>query len=334
MKVQCGNFQYEWLEDWASPPQDALGGAGWAHHDLVVTADQRIIGFQSGGDSVVVFDQHGQLIDTWPTGLVEAHGMTLSGPPGHERLWIADPGAKMMPDQIGSYLEYSPRLHGRVASFDLGGKPLDHLPIPALPMYRSGPYSPTAVAVDDRSDAEVSIWVADGYGQSLVHRFSREGELQLTLSGEEGAGRFDCPHYVFIDRRRTEPRLYVADRGNCRLQVYDLAGKFLYEVSEGLASPTALATFGAEMIVAELNSRLAIMNGDDQVVGYLGLDAAAPEREGWPNALAADGRTVRPPDLQPGRFNSPHGLAIDAQGDVYVAEWLIGGRFTRLRRQS
>jgi hypothetical protein len=36
--------------------------------------------------------------------------------------------------------------------------------------------------------------------------------------------------------------------------------------------------------------------------------------------------------LQPGRFNSPHGLATDASGAIYVSEWLIGGRFTKLER--
>ena len=36
--------------------------------------------------------------------------------------------------------------------------------------------------------------------------------------------------------------------------------------------------------------------------------------------------------LTPGKFNSPHGLAADGDGNVYVAEWLIGGRYTQLKR--
>ena len=40
----------------------------------------------------------------------------------------------------------------------------------------------------------------------------------------------------------------------------------------------------------------------------------------------------RPSDLHPGKFNSPHGMTIDKDGNIYVAEWLIGGRMTKLRR--
>jgi len=38
--------------------------------------------------------------------------------------------------------------------------------------------------------------------------------------------------------------------------------------------------------------------------------------------------------LETGKFNSPHGLAVDAQGNLFVAEWLIGGRFIRLEKPS
>jgi len=34
--------------------------------------------------------------------------------------------------------------------------------------------------------------------------------------------------------------------------------------------------------------------------------------------------------LQPGLFNSPYGMAVDRQGNLFVAEWLIGGRFVKL----
>jgi len=53
-------------------------------------------------------------------------------------------------------------------------------------------------------------------------------------------------------------------------------------------------------------------------------------RQGWPNTVDELGNTVRVTDLGPGVFNSPHGLAADASGTVYVPEWLIGGRLVRL----
>jgi hypothetical protein len=56
------------------------------------------------------------------------------------------------------------------------------------------------------------------------------------------------------------------------------------------------------------------------------------DRPGWPNAKNDRGELVRPPSLTAGKFNSPHGLAADRAGNLYAAEWLIGGRYTKLQR--
>jgi len=166
----------------------------------------------------------------------------------------------------------------------------------------------------------------------MVHKLSRQGDLLLSLSGEEGAGRFDCPHGILIDRRRPdEPRLYVTDRGNHRIVVYDLEGNFLRTVEADLREPSGLAVSGDELVVAELQARVTILNSEDRVIERIGDGVESTSRREWPNAASADGRTVRP-DLHPGSFNSPHGLAVDAAGDIYVAEWVLGGRMVRLRR--
>ena len=46
----------------------------------------------------------------------------------------------------------------------------------------------------------------------------------------------------------------------------------------------------------------------------------------------ANGETVRTHLLEPGKFNSPHGVATDAAGNIYVSEWLIGGRYIKLTK--
>ena len=84
------------------------------------------------------------------------------------------------------------------------------------------------------------------------------------------------------------------------------------------------------MVVAELQARLTVIDGDDNLVGYLGWDEDAPSREGWPNVGAADELPRRPNTLTEGKLNSPHGIAADRHGNLYVPEWLIGGRFTKL----
>jgi DNA-binding beta-propeller fold protein YncE len=308
------------------------GDDAWAHHDLAVTADQRIVGFRSGGQEFWLLDADGRLVGAWASDLGEGHGLTVAGPAGAQELWVADPGITFARDPDGVHDAVLSSGHGRVVALDLAGAPIAELPTPAWPAYDEGEtYRPTTVAVDDEGDG--SVWVADGYGAELVHRLTRDGELLLTLSGVEGAGRFDCPHGLLVDRRRPdEPRLYVTDRGNDRIVVYDLDGNLLRVVEEGLRAPSGLALRGDQLVVAELNARVTILDRDDRAVERIGDDAAATERPGWPNALGADGRrTVRPP-LEPGRFNSPHGLAVDAAGRIYVAEWVLGGHLTRFTR--
>ena len=85
-----------------------------------------------------------------------------------------------------------------------------------------------------------------------------------TLSGDEGAGRFSCPHAVFIDRRGAKtPEVYIADRSNKRVQVYGLDGRFHRSFGEGfLNSPSGFAQWGDLLVVAELYGRLAALDAN------------------------------------------------------------------------
>ena len=82
---------------------------------------------------------------------------------------------------------------------------------------------------------------------------------------------------------------------------------------------------------------MAVVDAEDHFVGYVGAEdstraeAGWPGRPGWPNALSSDGRMEPAHHLAAGVFNSPHSLAVDADGNLYVSEWLIGGRYTKLR---
>ena len=86
------------------------------------------------------------------------------------------------------------------------------------------------------------------------------------------------------------------------------------------------------MVIAELKARLAVLDIDDNLVTYLGDNLAVSDVEGWPNVLDENCQPVRTGLLEPGKFNSPHGMAVDGDGNLYIAEWLIGGRFTKLAK--
>ena len=90
---------------------------------------------------------------------------------------------------------------------------------------------------------------------------------------------------------------------------------------------------GDELALTDFTqARVTILDANDDLVEHVGADPQAPERDGWPNARDADGNLVRP-RLEPGKFNSPHTLAADGDCNLYVTEWLLGGRLTKLSRR-
>jgi hypothetical protein len=338
--------------DWADLSAVPGIGSSWAHGGLAASPAGGVIGFHAG--QLVTFDEQGLVQQVVATELVEGHGLTLVGEGQDVWLWVSDPGfAFICSGDEGD--EGLAALFGkgvrqvtgapRVVKMRLDGEVVAELPQPTansgdLAGSMGSSYAPTATAVDEeRFGGTGDVWVADGYGSSLVHRFDSSGRHVSVLSGEEGAGRFDCPHALLVDRRRaTIPKLYVTDRGNRRVQVYDLEGRYLRSFGEGvLNSPSALARWGELLVVAELFGRLAVFDASDRFVGYVGagpdadvdLDRGWPERPGWPNDLSAEGRAT-PPAAGARGFTSPHSLAVDAGGNLYVSEWLLGGRYHKV----
>jgi hypothetical protein len=324
--------RWEWRCDWARLDEVPGADEAWAHHGLAITSAGEVVGFHAG--RIVVFGREGHVVRMSEPGLYEGHQITLVRDGDEERLWIADPGVclRAKPDGNlghGLQLDGGP---GRAVLVTLDGQILDEISRPPLPDGAS--YLPTSVAVDERAEGgRGDVWVADGYGSSLVHRYDENGTLLTELDGEGGAGRFDCPHAVFIDRRHDVPQLLVADRGNARVQVFSLDGTFLRSFGQGvLTSPSSFAVWGDSLVVAELDARLAIFDATDELVEYVGDNSAVVELPGWPNSVDTDANVVRSAQLEAGRFNSPHAVAVDGDGSLFVAEWLVGGRYTKLTR--
>jgi hypothetical protein len=326
---------YHWIEEWdGSRERTTESLSGWAHPGMAVTENQRIVTCDSGESKILVFSLEGELEYSWVGDFTDAHGISIVREDGEEVLWIADNGSKRASEHSYEYPPGADQNSGRVFKCRFGGEELLELPLPDHDAYSQTRYAPTSVVVDNVADGGTGdIWVADGYGANLVHRFSKEGTYIQTIDGLEGEGRFDCPHGIIIDNRKTAPELYVADRANSRVQVYDLNGEFIRSFgSRFLNTPSGFSVYQDLMVVAELDSKLTILDKDDQFIEYLFMDEEAPNRPGWPNEEKNDSALKRPSDLKPGKFNSPHGMTIDRDGNIYVAEWLIGGRMTKLKK--
>ncbi len=306
MNVAYNDRKFEWIDNWARVPDTPSARENGRTHGVAVTRDNTVVVFLQGDPAVVFFAPDGTQTKAWGDRFPGAHGLTLVEEDGHEFLWLTDERT------------------GEVVKTTLDGETVLQLEKPPHPMYDTGSYSPTWVAVnEERFGGDGDIWLADGYGSSLVHRYDRDGTYRSTLTGEEGAGRFDCPHGLYVRHTGNTHELFIADRGNSRFQVYDATGGYLSSFGGGvLELPCMCFEYEGQLFVPELNARLTVLEPSGLLIGYVGSNEVVCQQPDWPN--------VPDDDIKPGKFNSPHSAAVDGEGNLYVVEWIVGGRITRL----
>jgi len=199
-----------------------------------------------------------------------------------------------------------------------GAGPLGH-PNPPLPPQEGRFRQPTDVAWD----SEGNVYITDGYVNSRVAKFDKNGDWEASF-GDPGAGpgQFRLPHAIVIDRANN---LYVGDRSNRRIQVFDTTGKFprMFTIdvppvpgtkAVNGATPTGNAL--AEVIGAP--NSICITPGPNQVL-FIG-ESTFPGRifkvslDG--KVLGVIGRSGR----NLGQFSGAHQLACPSENEVYVAE--------------
>ena len=155
------------------------------------------------------------------------------------------------------------------------------------------------------------IYVSDGYGNASVHKFTPDGR-HLMSWGKSGSGRgeFNLPHNICCDE---DGWVFVADRENHRIQVFSGDGKYETELRD-LHRPSALCIpcRCPYCIVGEIGPNLPFSRN----ASNLGPRLTIMTKEGKVLTRLGD----RTPENFPGPFTSPHGLAVDSRGDIYVAE--------------
>ena len=298
-------YQYEFQDFFLQLPANLK--LGYTHGVCVDTKDNVYV-FNQSPSAVLLFNRHGEFQRSWGDEFQHgAHGMRLTDEDYAEFLYLTD------------YETHS------VTKSSLRGLQQFRLGLPPRHDLYNAPseYKPTDCCVAP----DGTIFVADGYGKPYVHKYNRQGKYLISFGGAGAAeGKFNCPHGLWVDTRRSDPELYVADRGNHRIQVFDLDGKFRRIIQHPqLPMPTGFYQYGPDLFVADLHAAVVVLDGKDEVAAVLGSDPEAPGRPGWPNV---------PDTLQAGKFNSPHAIAIDTHGDLYVAEWISTGRVTKLIRKS
>jgi len=171
-----------------------------------------------------------------------------------------------------------------------------------------------------------SIFIANGYGDSRIFRFSKHGDYLSSFGGKGSTnGLFDCSHGLALDARYDQPLLLVCDRENRRLCHFDLDGKFVRTVTQHLRRPCQVSFHGDYALVSELEGRVTILDRDNAPVAFLGDN---PNHKQWANYQ------LQPRDIAPAFFSAAHGCHIDQQANIYVSDWNQTGRVTRLSRTA
>jgi DNA-binding beta-propeller fold protein YncE len=300
--MTCGDFGYEPHDRWGTLPQ------GWSWKEVVGVATDskdRVFVFDRGEHPVMIFDRDGEWLGSWGEGLFgRPHGIFI-GP--DDAVYCTD-------DLQHTVRKFTP--DGRLLltlgvagmSSYTGATSMDYRTI-----LRSGPpfNFPTNLALSPAGD----LYVGDGYGNARIHKFAPDGRLLLSW-GEPGAGpgQFHVPHGIAVDRHGT---VYLADRENCRLQLFSPVGEFISEWTD-LARPCEVFIDSQDDVwVAELGFRAGMWPGTtaptpDATGGRLSVfNSQGQLKARW-------GGGDNP--CAPGDFFAPHDVWIDSHGDAYVSE--------------
>jgi hypothetical protein len=167
------------------------------------------------------------------------------------------------------------------------------------------------------------LYVTDGYASDNIHRFDRAGKYLKSFGGKKEPYNFSTLHKLAIDTRYQPVRLIACDRANNRVVHLSMDGEFLGVVAKDLRLPAAVAISGDYAVVGELRGRVSVLDKTGQVVAQLGT-----------NTGEGVGTNQLKPELwQTGLVVSPHGVAINDRGDLFVSEFNMFGRVHRFNRQ-
>ena len=282
---------------WPQKPAKAV----WAGmSSMAVDAGGNIWTFNRGNIPVQVYRPDGALVRSWGEGAFKnPHQMQLDQ---QGNVWTADDGDHT------------------VRKFTSEGKLLMTLGVPGQPGDDSTHFNrPTDVAITPAGD----IFVSDGYGNNRIVHYDRNGKF-VKAFGKLGTapGELSVPHSIDVD---SKGRLYVADRNNVRVQVFDQSGRFLAEWRSLMVPWTIWITPKDEIYICGSSPMVWSETPDSAMLGLppkdqvvMKFDPDGRVRQVWVFPRGVTGQE------RPGDLNVVHGIAVDASGALYLGD--ITGR--------
>jgi len=300
--AEGNGLKFQVVEGWEQLP------AGYEHRDVAgvaVDGEDRVFLICRGDHPIIAYDRKGSFLRSWGEGdfTYRTHGITVA-PDG--TLFCTDDGNHTV-RQFTPEGKLLMTLGTLDTPSDTGydGKDSINIPRPAGPFNR-----PTDVAVGLKG----RLYISDGYGNCRVHVFSPTGELLRSwgVSGK-GPGQFHLPHGIATS---ADGRVFVCDRENDRIQIFDPDGEYLAEWTDTQRPTHIVFDRQGRAYVSELwwhKGQTSQRHGPITV-----------PRHGRTSVFDKAGKLLArwgtPDAVAPGSFVAPHGLAVDSKGDVYVGE--------------
>lgn len=313
--VGSGEHTYECHHGWGEVPDHIT----WAEtHGVAVDAEGLVyITHRSHAkqplDAIAVFDQEGRFVRSFGK---EHHGG------GH--------GVDIRKEGNEEFLYLSYIRKGYFAKATLKGEEIwrKHAPFECGKYDLQKPrFAPTNISFAP----DGGFYVGDGYGSHYMHQYDKDANWVRTWGGlGKDAGKMQTPHGQWLDERGDgEPTIAVCDRANARLQYFTLDGKHIGFV-EGLSFPADVDIQGDVLLCPDLHARITLLDKNNKVITHLGYD------EDWTKTVLADNFKMRgqPKRWENGRFLHPHDACFDHAGNIYVAEWVLTGRISFLKKVS
>ena len=253
-------------------PQLSPGLILGAASAVATDSNGHILVFHRGEHPILILDRGGKVLRSFGDGLfTSAHGLRVDS---DDNIWVTD------------------NANHTVTKFSRDGVVLMTLGVKNVPGEDATHFNKPA---DIAFAANGDFYIADGYGNSRVVKFNKAGEFLVAWGNKgTGPGEFNLPHAIQVD---AEGHVFVGDRENDRIQVFDADGKFLRQFR-------GVAPFGL-FITPDQNLFVA----DGQANKVLKMTLAGEVLTSW-------GMT----GAEPGNFRLAHGLTVAHDGAVYVTE--------------
>jgi hypothetical protein len=326
--VGQGDHQFECAHGWPQLPKPY----SWQiTHNVAVDGEGLLYVIHEGDvkktdhPSIFVFDQSGKMVRCFGAQFQGGgHGIEIRTEGSEQFLYVAayqqaKTFAKMTLDGQLVWQQYAPT-QSEVYRKDEASNPSRR--------WARDAFMPTNFAFLD----DGGFLLADGYGAFYIHRYDKDGNWLSCFGGAgDGKGTFNTPHGVGIDARpgREEPEIVVTDRAHNTLQTFTMDGRYK-NTQDGFGLPANVETHNDLMVVPELVARVSLLDDKNKVVATLGDDIQriVADRD------ANKGFVIRTKEdqWQQGKFVHPHDACFDADGNIFVAEWVTTGRITRLKR--